>query len=215
MNTDADLLTLMQWVSPAFPLGAFAYSHGLEAAVAECWVTDAPSLQAWLAATLTQGSGRADAIWLQEGYRAVDGAAVLALNAQALAFVPAKTRRDEASKQGAAFARVVRDVWALEVPDVVLPLAVSHAARQQGIAVTRVVPLYLQSFAGNIISAAQRLMPLGQTGAQRVMRNMQPVIQTLAADTAEARLDDLYSNAFLSDIAAMRQEHLEVRVFQS
>ncbi|MEM6305871.1 MAG: urease accessory UreF family protein, partial [Pseudomonadota bacterium] len=121
----------------------------------------------------------------------------------------------EASKQGAAFARVVRDVWALEVPDVVLPLAVSHAARQQGIAVTRVVPLYLQSFAGNIISAAQRLMPLGQTGAQRVMRNMQPVIQTLAADTAEARLDDLYSNAFLSDIAAMRQEHLEVRVFQS
>ena len=65
-------LTLMQWLSPAFPVGAFAYSHGLEKVIADGTVRDAPTLQQWLSDLLTHGSGRADAILLAAAYSTED-----------------------------------------------------------------------------------------------------------------------------------------------
>ncbi|MEO0773753.1 MAG: urease accessory UreF family protein [Pseudomonadota bacterium] len=209
---DPHLITLTQWLSPSFPVGAFAYSHGLEAAVAEGWVKDGPGLEAWLRDVLLAGSGRCDAIWLRLGAGAED---LGALNALALAYAPAAERRMEAERQGAAFARTVRAVWGMDMADTVLPVAVGAACARQGVDVELAVPLYLHAMMSNLVAAAQRLMPLGQTEAQRVLAALQGDIEAVAVATRGASLDDLESHAFLSDIAAMRHERQEPRMFQS
>ena len=214
MRIDGDLITLTQWLSPSFPVGAFAYSHGLEAAVSEGWIENGPGLRSWLSQTLRHGTGRNDAIWLRLG-AAADVDQLEALNAEALAFAPARSRRVEAERQGAAFAKTVRAVWDVDLPDVVLPLAVGAACGRQGIDVEIAVPLYLHAFVSNLVSAAQRLMPFGQTEAQGVLSALQSDVQSVAEETKGKVLEDIASHAFLSDIAAMRHETLEPRLFQS
>ncbi|MFD1509670.1 urease accessory protein UreF [Lacimonas salitolerans] len=212
MPTDTRLLTLAQWLSPSFPIGAFAYSHGLEWAVQAGLVRNAGDLQGWLTDLLTCGSGRADAIWV---WQAMAGGDLAALDAQARAFAASAERLREAARQGAAFASTANAVWGLDVPPVVLPLAVGAAARQAHMAGGDVVALYAHAFASNLTAAAIRLVPLGQTEGQRVLAALTPICAQLADDTQGTGPDDIYSNCFLSDIAAMRHETQETRLFQS
>jgi len=206
-----ELMTLTQWLSPSFPIGSFVYSHGLEAAVADGLVTP-ETLYDWLADILLQGTGRTDAIWLRLAFASDD---LEDLNDRARAFQTAKHRLREAEKQGAIFIQTVNQVWGGDLPPLLMPLAVGAAAKRHGIDVEDALPLYLQSFTGNLVSAAQRLMPLGQTKGQRILTRLHPVFQDIAKDTAGATMDDIHSTAFLSDIMAMRHETLEPRLFQS
>lgn len=215
MPIDPRLITLTQWLSPAYPVGAFTWSHGLEAAIAQGWIGDTQALELWLADLLEHGSGRADAVWIALAYAAADSAELARLDASARAFAPAAERLREAERQGAAFARVTRKVWALDLPDAVLPVALGRAARLLDMDVEAVAALYLHSFAANLVSAAQRLMPLGQTGAQRILSGLGGACAATAAQAMQATPDDVWSNAFLSDIAAMRHETQQPRLFQS
>lgn len=210
-----EFLTLAQWLSPAYPLGSFAYSHGLEAAIADGWVSDAAGLQEWLSDVLDHGSGRSEAIWLHLGHAAPDVAALQALDAEARAFAASAERISESAQQGAAFAQVTGAVWAQEVPPVQFPLIVGHAAGRLGIAAEPAAGLFLQGFITNLTSAAQRLMPLGQTEAQRIVATLQPLCLKIASETAGCGIDDIGSTAFASDIAAMRHETLQPRIFQT
>lgn len=215
MRIEPDLLTLTQWLSPSFPIGAFAFSHGLEAAVASGWLRDGATLQAWLSTTLTEGTGRSDAIWIRLAHAAHDDAALMALNAEVRAFAPARSRLMEAERQGLSFAKTVRAVWQIDLPDMLLPLAIGAACSRQRIEVELGVPLYLHAFTSNLVAAAQRLMPLGQTEAQAILATLSDEIQEVADETQGKDLSDIHSNAFLSDISAMRHESLEPRIFQS
>lgn len=215
MPIDPGLLTLAQWLSPAFPIGGFAFSHGLETAIRDGWATDAASLQDWLADLLEDGSGRSDAIWLMLALRAPSADEVAALDAEARAFQPSSERLRETVRQGEAFARVVNDVWDTDLPSLCLPIAVGRAARLQGFDPKSTVALYLQSFVSNIVSAAVRLVPLGQTEGQRVIAALAPLCEQVASDAVSADPEDIYSNCFLSDVAAMRHETQEPRLFQS
>ena len=213
--TDTGLLTLAQWLGQGFPIGAFAFSHGLETAIACGWVHDGPSLQAWLGDILHHGSGRADAIWVWAAISATDDAALAQLHAQARARMPAAERLREGEMQGAAFARLVRQVWGLPLPDMLLPLAVGRAVALAGLAQEQAVALYLQGFAANLVSAAVRLVPLGQTTGQQVLAGLAPACAQIAAQTRGCAADEIYSNSFLADVAAMRHETQEPRLFQS
>lgn len=216
MTIDPHLLTLTQWLSPAYPLGAFAYSHGLETAVQAGWVSDAPTLEAWLRDVLAEGSGKTDALWIWQAAQATQGGTPLAeLDALARAWSPAAERLREAERQGAAFASVTAEVWALDLPPMLLPVALGAAARQMGMDPEQVSGLYLHAFAGALVSVAQRLMPLGQTAAQGVLARLTPVCIEVAQTAGRMSLDDMASIAFLSDVAAMRHETLEPRLFQS
>lgn len=208
MLTDARLLTLTQWLSPAYPLGSFAYSHGLEAACAQGRVSDAASLEAWLRDVVTAGSGHMDAIWIA---RAHGGEEPLALNALATSWMASSERIREAERQGAAFVQVTSEVWGLDLPPLVMPVALGRAARLMDLPLTPVITLYLQSFTGNLVAAAQRLMPLGQTAAQGVWARLGETCLEVAAGD----LEDLWSNAFLSDISAMNHEVMTARMFQT
>ena len=212
MPIDPRLLTLTQWLSPSYPMGAFAFSHGLEAAIAEGWVKDEETLFEWLNGVLSQGSGRGDAILIWNAYHSDN---IEDIDDIARAFAPSSERLREAQRQGTAFARVTREVWNIDLPDLMLPVALGHAANLADLNPSELVALYLHSFASNLTQAAQRLMPLGQTGAQRVLHRLTPLCSQIADDTRDLTLDDIHSNAFLSDIAAMRHEVQEPRLFQS
>lgn len=217
MITDAAarLLRLMTWLSPAFPTGGFAYSHGLEWAVETGDVRDGATLEAWLADLLRHGSGRSDAILLRCAH-AADDAVLAEVAATALAMAPGRERHAETLNQGRAFLLAAAP-WQGDVlpPDLPYPVAVGALAGRHGLPADDAVLAYLQVFTSNLVSAAVRLVPLGQTAGLRVVAALEPVLTETAAATAGATLDDLGGCAFRSDLAAMRHETQYTRLFRS
>lgn len=207
-----DILTLTQLLSPTFPVGAFAYSHGLEMAIADGQVTSADSLEEWLGDLIQDGGGYADAVLLNVAFTASD---IDQLNATARAFAATKERLMETDLQGAAFCDAVNAGWGLDIQSLVYPVAVGVACRKLGLDVTLATALYLQGFASNLTAAAMRLVPLGQVDGQRVQLALKPLCTQIAQKTWQASIDDLHSNAWASDIASMRHETLYSRIFRS
>lgn len=208
------LLRLLAWLSPAFPVGAYAYSHGLEQAVEDGDVTDGDELCGWLTDILRHGSGHNDAILLRHAHRA--GADVTALNDLAVALASSRERRMETLDQGTAFVAAVAPWQAPRLPDrVAYPIAVGAVAGHHGIDEETTAAAYLQAFAANLISAAVRLVPLGQTTGLRVLAALESAILEVATATRTATLGDLGGCTFRSDLAAMRHETQYTRLFRS
>lgn len=207
-------ITLAQWLSPAYPTGGFAWSHGLETEVAEGRVTDGASFAAWLADVLDHGLGRTDAVLLAEAWRAAPDD-LAALDAEARAFAPSAERLAETAGQGAAFARTTAAVWNMDLPAATQPVALGHAAARAGIPLHETLALYLHAVAATLAGAAQRLVPLGQTAAQDALAGVTPLCARLAEEAAALTRDDLSSAAWAADIAAMRHETLQPRLFRS
>lgn len=210
------LVTLMQWLSPAYPVGGFSYSHGLEWAVEAGTITDAATFQEWLADILEYGTGRNDAILLAAAYRAVDAAYLTHVDAVARALAPSAERLLETTAQGAAFVRTTADIWAIDLPMLCYPVAVGRAAALIGVGLEQVLPLYLHGFAANLTGAAMRLVPLGQTEGQRVLAAMTPLCDLLSQEALGGDgLDDLGGCTVMADIAAMKHETQYTRLFRS
>ncbi|WP_323021834.1 urease accessory protein UreF [Pararhodobacter sp.] len=215
MTDPAALLTLTQWLSPAFPTGAFAYSHGLERVVAEGKVTDAATLQAWLEGILRHGAGWQDAVLLAVGLR--DGADLDALDALARALAPSAERLRETLDQGQAFARTVSALTGQTLPPRPLPVALADAVGRAALALppALVIALYLQAFTGNLTTIAVRHVPLGQTEGQSVLARLAPLLTALAARAAGATLDDLGGAALAAELAAFEHETQDIRIFRT
>jgi urease accessory protein len=217
------LLRLHAWLSPAFPVGAFAYSHALEWVVETGDVRDEPTLCDWLTDLLRLGSGRSDAILLRHAYRATSTVALAEVAELAAAVSPSRERREETLAQGTAFAAAAMAWGALPltalaaagVDRVAYPVAVGALAAAHSIGEDATTACYLQAFAGNLISAAVRLIPLGQSAGLRVTAALERPILDVAGETAMAGLDDLGSSCFRSDIAAMRHETQYTRLFRT
>jgi urease accessory protein len=215
--TTVPMLKLLTWLSPGFPTGAFAYSHGFEWAVEAGDITDETSLLAWLTDVLRDGTGRTDAILLRHAHRlANDPHALRELAAVARATAATRERRDEAVAQGRAFVRAAGEWGTPELPeDTPYAVAVGATAGAHGIDEDLTAGAYLQTFATNLISAAVRLVPLGQTTGLRVLAALEPVVRATAEETRNATIDDIGGCAFRSDIAAMRHETQYTRLFRS
>lgn len=205
------LMTLAQWFSPAYPVGAFAYSLGLEWAFDAGDVSHADALERWILAWLRAGAGRSDAILLSLAYEADE-------NVNALALQPSAERRLESRAQGAAFARTTASV-SPEAPDaageIAFPVAVGRAAKAVNAPLDAALRLYLQTFAGGLVSAGVRLIPIGQTEGQRVLAALAPLIDALAEEAARAGPDEIGGAALRADIASMRHETQETGLFRS
>ena len=211
--TDAALLCLTQWLSPAFPAGSYAYSHGLEWAISDGDVTTAAQLQCWIAAVLTEGAGRTDAILLAQALRPETDLADLAALAQALA--ASGERLVETLDQGRALGQTIAALTGRAEKAMPYPVALGAAARDLGLPVARVAALYLHAFASTLVQAGVRFVPLGQTEGQAVLTALHPVILQVAQDAACAGIDRIGSGALRSDLAAMRHETMDVRIFRT
>jgi urease accessory protein len=213
MTMKPGLLTLVQWLSPSFPTGGFAYSHGLEAAIAKGQVSGADGVRRWLADVLALGAGRQDAILLTLSLDPL--ADHDALDALARALQISSERLSETLDQGTAFARTVSGLTGRALPPRCLPVAVGEAAVPLGLPVEEVVALYLHAFASNLTSVAMRFMPLGQAVGQGVLAALHPQIAALAAEVPRLRIEDLGSSALGADLAAMQHETMDVRIFRT
>ncbi|MEM7507294.1 MAG: urease accessory UreF family protein [Pseudomonadota bacterium] len=203
------IATLLTWLSPSYPVGAFTFSHGLEWAMEVGAIGDAASAQAWIADCLHHGAGRSDAILLAHAMRGEDVAGL----AEALA--PTAERLEETMAQGAAFAEVTGVARGLDLAPAPYPVVLGQAAALVGLPRRETIHAYLTAFAANLISAAIRLVPLGQTQGQVIQSRLAPGIATLTEDALAATLDDLGGCAILADIASMRHETQDVRLFRS
>jgi urease accessory protein len=227
--SSAALQRLFAWLSPAFPIGGFSYSHGLEWAIEDGSVTSAADLVAWLGDVLRQGAGRNDAILFAHGYSAAaanDLATLRDVAELAAAFQPSKERRLESTAQGAAFMIAVNAAWPVPrlaaltealgaEPAVAYPVAVAAAAAAHDIPLAPALVAYLNAFAANIVSAGVRAIPIGQTDGQRTTAALAPVIEEIAATALDASLDDLGGAAIRADIASMKHETQYTRLFRS
>ena len=209
------LLTLARWLSPAFPTGGFAFSHGLEALVATGRMKCAADLQGWLSALLEHGSARNDAILLAASWRAETDAARADLADLALALAAGAERAAESRAQGAAFAQALKGSGEADLPDWPLPVAVGAAARRAGLPLAETLLLYLQNFATNLASIAVRHVPLGQSEGQAVLAALAPLIRRIAAEAETLGLDDLGGCALAADMASLEHETLTTRIFRS
>jgi urease accessory protein len=217
MTTEAQLLRLLTWLSPAFPVGAFSYSHGLETAIREGAVADADALCAWIAGLIEHGSGWTDAVLFKAAHdAALDPMALADITELAEALAPSLERRRESLGQGEAFLIAAR-AWGPQPVSgaVAYCAAVGAVCGAADLAAEAALTAWLHAFAANLVSVAVRAIPIGQTDGVAVIAELEPVILATAARAANSSLDDLGSAAILSDIAAMRHETLGVRLFIS
>ncbi|HEX9464609.1 MAG TPA: urease accessory UreF family protein [Alphaproteobacteria bacterium] len=226
-TTGAALYRLMSWLSPAYPLGAFSYSHGLEYAVEAGRVTMVAALIDWVGTVIEAGAGRVDAALFVAAFRAVEAGDDLAFDALvelAAAWRGSAETALESAAQGAAFVAVTAAAWphaefarlaARHGGQLPLPVAVGAASALHGISLSAAVSAYLQAFSANLISAGVRLVPLGQTDGQRAIAALEPVVARAAAAAADADLDALGTAAPLLDWCSMRHETQYTRLFRS
>jgi urease accessory protein len=210
---EGDLLKLSQWLSPAFPVSAYAYSHGLEAEIVESRVTGADDVRAWVAAVLAAGAGRSDTIVMLAARRGDALPEALADLASALA--GSRERLEETQAQGRALAETLAGLGVGDGVARPYPLALGLAARGLDLPDRMVAALYLQAFASALVSAAVRFVPLGQGEGQRVLATLHPVIEQVAEEAVGAGLDGIGTAVFGADLAAMAHESLEVRIFRT
>ncbi len=223
----ASLYRLMAWLSPAFPVGAFSYSSGIEWAVEAGDIADEASLQDWLGVMLSDGGGYCDAVLFAQAHRAAlgdDDRALYDITELAAAFAPSKERHLETTAQGNAFIEAARAAWGCAALErlksiwggpVAYPVAVAVTAAGHGIAVEPALAAYLQALAANWVSAGVRLIPLGQTQGLRVVAALEPAVAATTQRALNASLDDIGSAAFRADLASARHETQYTRLFRS
>jgi urease accessory protein len=222
----AALYRLMTWLSPAFPVGAFSYSSGIEWAVEAGDIVDGATLQDWLASML-EGPGFCDGVFLAHAHRtaAACGDVMLRELAElAAAFAPSRERHLETTAQGRAFIEIARAAWNCDGLDrlvvacdgtIVYPVAVGIVSSAHAIPLAPTMHAFLHAVTSNWISAGSRLIPLGQTDSQRALAALEPVVVATGKRALDAALDDLGSVSFRADLASMRHETQYTRLFRS
>jgi urease accessory protein len=227
MTPDA-LYRLLAWLSPSYPIGAFSYSHGLEAAIEAGLVRDRESLIAWIAGVLDHGTGRVDGALFAAAWRAArthDDAALDDVADLAAAWRGTAEMALESRQQGASFLSITRTAWpdarldafaARRDGQCALPVAVAVAAAWQDIGMEPALGGYLHAFAANLCSAAVRAVPLGQSDGQRALAALAPHVATATAAALDVTsLDDVGTASPLLDWCSMRHETQYTRLFRS
>jgi len=220
------LARLMTWLSPAYPVGGFSYSHGLELVVETGKLRDAEALGGWIEDVLGLGAGRTDAIFLAEAWRAVAGGddkRLQGIAELAAAFAPSAERHLETMAQGTAFLTATQAVWPSPIlaplladgMQVAYPVAVGVSAAAHGLPLPATAQAFVQAFAANLVSAGVRLIPLGQTDGLRVIARLEPLIPAIVERALASGLDDIGGAAIAADVASMRHETQYTRLFRS
>jgi urease accessory protein len=221
-----DLYRLLAWFSPSYPIGAFSYSHGIEYAVETGRVKNAATLGDWIGHVLRHGAAWVDAVLLKEAYQAADDTARL----QELADLAAAWRGTaetalESAQQGGSFVMVTRAAWGHPAIDafavargerpVALSIAIGVAAAAHKLPVRPVLAAYLHAFAANLVSAAVRLIPLGQTDGQRALSSLLPVVESVADCALACSAEECGTAAPMVDLMSMQHETQYTRLFRS
>jgi urease accessory protein len=210
VNNHAAFLMLLNWMSPTFPIGSFAFSHGLEQAIADGRLTTQDDVESWISALLRHGSGWADAVLFAQCWHGNP-------NNLALALAGSAERHAETTQLGHNF-NIAASVWTGDEQQagiMAYPVAAGLACKRANIAQDQALTAFLQGFCASLVSVAVRLVPLGQTSGLKILRNLAPQISATAGHAITATLDDVGGHCLASDIAAMQHETLDTRIFRT
>lgn len=208
------LLQLLAFMSPAFPIGSFAYSHGMEWAIDSGQINTADDVRMWIEALLVNGSGWNDAVLFAAAFDANEEKSK-DIDELAIALAASRERALETSDLGKSFSSAAGVLMLKTTAMQSYPVVVAVTCRETGISKHQGLLAFLQAFSNNLIAVGLRLVPLGQTSGLEIMRELMPVITRTAMRAASSTLDDLGSSAFQSDIASMKHESQYSRVFRS
>jgi urease accessory protein len=226
----AALYRMLAWLSPGFPIGAFSYSHGLEAAVQSRSVHNRGTLQGWIGAILAHGAGRMDTDTFRDAHRAAsafDLEALTAANRRGCAFRATSEMALETTAQGDAFLATCRAAWPerfleawakrLEQDDEVpcLAAAVGSATARAEAPLEMALTGYLYAMGANLVSAGLRLSIVGQTDGQRIIAALEPVIANAVADGMTRDPACFGSVTIAVDLGSMAHETQYSRLFRS
>jgi urease accessory protein len=218
------LYRLLAWLSPAYPIGAFSYSHGVETAVEEGFIKDRASLVTWIGTVLGAGTGRVDGALFAAAWRAADASDWKTFDAvaeRAAAWRGTSEMALESRQQGGSFLSITRNAWPHPSfervgTELALPVAVALAAAAHGIALEMALTGYLHAFTANLISAAVRSVPLGQSDGQLALASLESAVNE-AARTAIAveDLEEVGTATPLLDWCSLAHETQYTRLFRS
>jgi len=224
---DHALYPLMAWFSPGYPVGAFSYSHGLEAAVSAGLVTDRTSLRNWVETLVQHGDGWIDACLFSATYDATrqqNWRTVAELCERARAQRPTPEIALESEAQGNAFLIATARAWPhawfnrLETcrnGPVAYPVAVAVACAAFELAKRASLIAYLHAFVANLASAGMRLVPLGQSDGQAVIADLARTVETTADRAPRAVLDEIGTATPMVDWLSIAHETQYARLFRS
>ena len=224
------LITLLQFSDGLFPAGAYAHSFGLETYVQSGAIADASGAEEFLRAHLEGAAGRIDAVAVVGALRAAEGRRIsrcLELDEILEAMKPAAELRAASRQMGRQTLRVAAQVLGDSVigefAEIVhLGATPCHHAVVFGIAgaaqgwdPSDAAIAYLYATSAAMAGAAVRLIPLGQMQGQTIIRSLAPLVVSLAENALELSTSDMAGFAPALEIAAMRDERLDARLFRS
>ena len=213
-NTNLSYHKVMAWLSPSYPIGSFAYSHGLEFEIASGNITEKQEVKQWVEDLLKFGSGWNELVLFSLAYKSdINSLDELSNFAEALA--QSKERYEETLALGRAFAKVTSKLVMVTGQEMPLPIVMGMCAKNEDISLEYILPLFAHNFVANLISVAVRLVPLGQTAGQQVLFELFPTIEEVANKALAASIADLGTSCILADIASMKHEILKTRIFRS
>lgn len=229
-HSEYNLLKLLTWLSPSFPVGAYAYSHGIEFAVEKNLVNDAETLRCWVGGILKYGAGQKDGILLAETWEAIiktDENHLLDITEIANAFQPTTEMALESRAQGEAFLDAISAAWPSEqlshfcgllnksVDFIPYPVAVGIVSAVHLVSLTDALSAYLNAFSMNLVSAGVRLIPLGQTKGLQTIAALAECVMAVQKNVLRSSLNDLAAASYLVDWTSACHESQRTRLFRS
>jgi len=228
---EAVLYDLLSWMSPSYPIGAFAHSSGLEWAVEAGHAVNRTSAEQWIGTMIEHGPIRSDAVMFVHAHRAVrsgDADRFIQVAILSAAMLTSHERRLESTAQGAAFRRIATstaDAPALALlngfddDELSYPIAVACLTAAHGIGLESALTAFIHGITANLVSAAQRLIPLGQTDGQLILRALRErvfaaVVEATAIDDSDP-FDQIGSASLYADLACMAHETQYTRLFRT
>lgn len=216
------LLWLLQLASPGLPVGAYAYSEGVEALTTQGIICDRTSLQTWLDGQLQYGAIRIEiAIMLRALAAWPQPERLAAWNAWLSASWETEELRAQSWQMGRSLLRLLgelipeaRDTWG-DLPETNWAIAWGIAMALQEMPPEVAALAYGQAWATNLIGAGVKLIPLGQTAGQQIWLHLQGRLQTTVTEVLAWEDEDLESCNWGSAIASLAHQTQRVRLFRS
>ena len=209
MKTFKDPHQILQvWFSSSFPIGSYAYSHGLEALIDEKKIENKDDVKEFLDALLFYGTLRNDYIFMQSIYKGEE------INGLILASASSKERQIEMIDMGNSFRKIMKDSWELSLPEnTSFIYCLAKAGLHFDIKFDDLIKFYLQSFISNLINVCVKHIPMSQKDGQSLNVIFINQIQVFLTHSDKLTLKDIGSTFFIGDIFAMKHENLYSRIY--
>lgn len=209
MKKIKDPLQILQiWFSSSFPIGSYAYSHGLEALIDGNKIINRNDVREYLEALLFYGTLRNDYIFLKSVFKGEE------INDLILASASSKERHAEMIDMGNSFRKIMKDSWGLVLEEnTSFVYCVGKAALHFDIKFDDIIKFYLQSYISNLINICVKHIPMSQKDGQILNVNFIDQTQKFLDQSYQLTLKDIGTSFFIGDIFAIKHENLDSRIY--